>query len=97
MLRCLLCLSLGLTAALAASGQDLKLPLEEVAQVGRYQPIGVGVSHRGRIFMTFPKKKNDQNYAYDYGLVELVNGQRRPYPNALWNQWDSDAGRQPAS
>lgn len=74
---------------LSASAQDLKVPLEEVAQVGRHQPIGVGVSHKGRIFMTFPKKKNDKNYAYDYGLAELVNGQRIPYPNALWNQWDS--------
>ncbi|RZK30923.1 MAG: hypothetical protein EOO63_05450, partial [Hymenobacter sp.] len=73
----------------SASAQDLKIPLEEVAQVGRHQPIGVGVSHKGRIFMTFPKKKNDKNYEYDYGLVELVNGQRVPYPNALWNQWDS--------
>ncbi|RZK22860.1 MAG: gluconolactonase [Hymenobacter sp.] len=75
--------------ALSAAAQDLKIPLEEVAQVGRYQPIGVGISHKGRIFMTFPKKKNDKNYSYDYALVELVNGQRRPYPNALWNQWDS--------
>jgi sugar lactone lactonase YvrE len=73
----------------SASAQDLKIPLEEVAQVGRHQPIGVGVSHKGRIFMTFPKKKNDKNYEYDYGLAELVNGQRIPYPNALWNQWDS--------
>jgi sugar lactone lactonase YvrE len=75
--------------ALSAVAQDLKIPLEEVAQVGRYQPIGVGISQKGRIFMTFPKKKNDKNYAYDYGLVELVNGKRLPYPNALWNQWDS--------
>ncbi len=75
--------------AVAASAQDLNIPLEEVAQVGRHQPIGVGVSQKGRIFMTFPKKKNDQNYAYDYGLVELVQGQRVPYPNAGWNQWDS--------
>jgi sugar lactone lactonase YvrE len=74
---------------LTATAQDLKIPLEEVAQTGHYQPIGVGVSHKGRIFMTFPKKKNDKNYSYDYGLVELVKGQRIPYPNALWNQWDS--------
>lgn len=73
----------------AALAQDLKIPLEEVAQVGRHQPIGVGVSHKGRIFMTFPKKKNDKNYSYDYALVELVNGQRIPYPSAQWNQWDS--------
>jgi len=74
---------------LSVVAQDLKIPLEEVAQTGHYQPIGVGISHKGRIFMTFPKKKNDQNYSYDYALAELVNGQRVPYPNALWNQWDS--------
>lgn len=88
LLRSLLVLP-GLFLMLSTTAQDLKLPLEEVAQVGRYQPIGVGVSHTGRIFMTFPKKKNDKNYSYDYGLVELVKGQRLPYPNALWNQWDS--------
>ena len=79
----------GLLSCLTAAAQDLKIPLEEVAQTGHYQPIGVGISHKGRIFMTFPKKKNDKNYAYDYGLAELVNGQRLPYPNARWNQWDS--------
>ncbi|RZK29068.1 MAG: gluconolactonase, partial [Hymenobacter sp.] len=78
-----------LLPTLSAAAQDLKIPLEEVAQTGHYQPIGLGISHKGRIFMTFPKKKNDQNYSYNYGLAELVNGQRRPYPNALWNQWDS--------
>jgi len=88
MLRALLALP-ALSLVLSANAQDLKLPLEEVAQLGHYQPIGVGVSHKGRIFLTFPKKKNDQNYSYNYGLAELVNGQRIPYPNARWNQWDS--------
>ncbi len=66
--------------------------LETVAEFGQHQPIGVGVSKEGRIFVTFPK--NAQNY--DYGLAEIVSpgrsagvGQRRPYPNAEWNQWDS--------
>jgi sugar lactone lactonase YvrE len=61
--------------------------LIEVAQFGRYQPIGVAVSKdapAGRIFVTFPKRQD-----YQYGLAEIVNGQRRPYPNAEWNQWDS--------
>jgi sugar lactone lactonase YvrE len=87
--RYLLFAALYLMLPLLTPAQDLKIPLEEVAQTGHYQPIGVGVSHKGRIFMTFPKKKNDKNYSYDYGLVELVNGKRVPYPNALWNQWDS--------
>lgn len=77
------------TLPVIAHAQGLGMPLEEVAQLGRHQPIGVGVSHKGRIFLTFPKKKNDRDYEYNYGLVELVKGQRIPYPNALWNQWDS--------
>ena len=77
------------TLPVIAQAQGLGIPLEEVAQLGRHQPIGVGVSHTGRIFLTFPKKKNDRDYEYNYGLVELVKGQRIPYPNALWNQWDS--------
>lgn len=59
--------------------------LEQIADFGRHQPIGVAVSKQGRIFVTFPKRKKD----YDFGLVELVNGKRIPYPNAEWNQWDS--------
>ena len=41
---------------------------------------GWGYRTRGRVFVTFPKKKGD----YDFVLVELVNGQRRP--NADWNR-----------
>ena len=88
-MRLLLAACLSLLMLTRAPAQDLKIPLEEVLQTGHYQQIGVGVSHKGRIFMTFPKKKNDQNYSYDYGLAELVQGRRVPYPNALWNQWDS--------
>ena len=69
--------------------------LETVAEFGRHQPIGVGIavskpSGQQRIFVTFPKNPTD----YDYGLVEIISQgtgqtQRRPYPNAEWNQWDS--------
>lgn len=63
--------------------------LLEVAQFDKYQPIGVAVAQApsgtsGRIFVTFPKRK-----PYQYGLAEIVNGQRQPYPNAEWNEWDS--------
>lgn len=66
--------------------------LIEVAEFGRYQPVGLAVSQDGapsestpgRIFVTFPKRKE-----YQYGLAEIVNGQRKPYPNAELNQWDS--------
>ncbi|GAB4018265.1 L-dopachrome tautomerase-related protein [Spirosoma koreense] len=64
--------------------------LETVAEFGRHQPIGLGVSQQNRLFVTFPK--NAENY--DYGLVELVSRsdgtkERIPYPSAVWNQWDS--------
>ncbi|QJD94834.1 gluconolactonase [Mucilaginibacter robiniae] len=58
--------------------------LIEVAQFGHYQPIGVAVTQTGRIFITFPR-----HMPYEYGVAELVNGQRRPYPDAEWNKYDS--------
>lgn len=69
--------------AVPSSGQSPKV--EQVADFGKHQPIGVGVSKEKRIFITFPKKPEN----YDYALAEIVEGQRRPYPNAEWNQWDS--------
>ena len=59
--------------------------LETVAEFGKHQPIGLGVSQENRIFVTFPKNPD----AYNYGLAEIIKGERRPYPNADWNQWDS--------
>ena len=59
--------------------------LETVAEFGKHQPIGLGVSRTNRIFVTFPKNSDN----YDYGLVEIVKGERLPYPNGEWNQWDS--------
>jgi len=59
--------------------------LDVVAEFGKHQPIGVGVSKEKRIFITFPKTPEN----YDFGLAEIVGGQRVPYPNATWNQWDS--------
>lgn len=72
-------------ASILAQSGPTPTPLETVAEFGKHQPIGVGVSREGRIFITFPKKPEN----YDYGLAEIVDGQRRPYPNAEWNQWDS--------
>ncbi|GAB3940913.1 L-dopachrome tautomerase-related protein [Spirosoma harenae] len=59
--------------------------LETVAEFGKHQCIGLGVSQTNRLFVTFPKSPTD----YDYGLAEIINGKRVPYPNAEWNQWDS--------
>ena len=71
-----------------SSGQSSAV--ETVAEFGKHQPIGVGVSKEKRIFITFPKTPEN----YDYGLAEIVGwengpGQRKPYPNAEWNRWDS--------
>jgi sugar lactone lactonase YvrE len=59
--------------------------LETVAEFSRHQPIGLGVSQENRIFVTFPKSLDN----YDYGLAEIIKGERRPYPNTEWNKWDS--------
>ncbi|GAB3988355.1 L-dopachrome tautomerase-related protein [Spirosoma daeguense] len=64
--------------------------LETVAEFGKHQCIGLAVAQPkpdgpARIFVTFPK--NPENY--DYGLAEIRNGKRYPYPNAEWNHWDS--------
>ncbi|WP_246859141.1 major royal jelly family protein [Spirosoma sp. KCTC 42546] len=80
---------LGIIFAMVVSitiARSQQLPkLETVAAFGKYQPIGLGVSQTNRIFVTFPKNPDN----YDYGLAEIVKGERRPYPNAEWNQWDS--------
>ena len=83
-----LVLSMLLTGTVQAQhGQSPKL--EEVADFDKFQPIGVAVSQKPaappRIFVTFPKTAGP----YQYGLAELVNKQRQPYPNAEWNRWDS--------
>ncbi len=58
--------------------------LIEVAQFGKYQPIGVTVTASKRIFVTFPRHQ-----PYQYGVAEIVNGERKPYPDAAWNEFDS--------
>lgn len=56
--------------------------LQEAASLGKYRAIGVSVNADNRLFVSFPR----QNADYEYGLTEIVNGQRVPYPNAEWNQ-----------
>lgn len=58
--------------------------LIEVATFGHYQPIGVAITKTGRIFVTFPRNK-----IYEYGVAEIINGQKKPYPDAEWNRYDS--------
>ncbi|MEJ7663059.1 MAG: hypothetical protein WKG07_27705 [Hymenobacter sp.] len=66
----------GAAAARAPGRGGLVWP-PAAAGCGRVAP-GARVRH-------VSEKKKDYNFA----LVELVNSQRRPYPNADWNRWDS--------
>ncbi|RYE17996.1 MAG: gluconolactonase, partial [Sphingobacteriaceae bacterium] len=58
--------------------------LIEVASFDHYQPIGTAITKSGRIFVTFPRNK-----IYEYGVAEITNGQKKPYPDAEWNRYDS--------
>jgi hypothetical protein len=59
--------------------------LIEVASFGKNQPIGVAVAPKSnRLFVSFPRTE-----PYLYGLTEIVNGQRVPFPNADWNKVDT--------
>lgn len=53
-----------------------------VADLGKYQAIGVSVSSGNRLFVSFPNRGG----AYQYGLTENVNGKRIPYPDEAWNK-----------
>lgn len=53
-----------------------------VASFGEYRAIGVAVNSENRLFVGFPKRGED----YQYGLTEIVNGERIPYPDAEWNK-----------
>lgn len=53
-----------------------------VASFGKFRAIGVAVNSSNRLFVGFPKRGND----YQYGLTEIVNGKRVPYPNEEWNK-----------
>lgn len=55
--------------------------LEEVADLSHFQAIGLAVSSTNRLFVGFPHR----NDPYEYGLVEIIDGKRVPYPNAEWN------------
>ncbi|TEW68630.1 gluconolactonase [Mucilaginibacter phyllosphaerae] len=59
--------------------------LVEVASFGQNQPIGVTVAPKtNRLFVSFPHTE-----PYLYGLTEVVNGRRMPFPDADWNKIDT--------
>lgn len=53
-----------------------------VASFGKFRAIGLAVNSENRLFVGFPNRGN----VYEYGLTEIVNGQRVPYPDAEWNK-----------
>ncbi|TWR25968.1 gluconolactonase [Mucilaginibacter achroorhodeus] len=75
-------LSMILSASIVAANAQ---QLIEVAQFGKNQPIGVTVAPKSnRLFVSFPHTE-----PYLYGLTEIVNGQRVPFPNEEWNKVDT--------
>ncbi|WP_377140764.1 L-dopachrome tautomerase-related protein [Mucilaginibacter lutimaris] len=61
--------------------------LIEVASFGQNQPIGVAVAPKtNRLFVSFPHTE-----PYLFGLTEIVNGRRVPFPDAEWNKVDTAA------
>ena len=57
--------------------------LEEVAEFGKNQPIGVAVqTGTNRLFVSFPHTE-----PFLYAVTEIVNGKRVPYPTEEWNKY----------
>lgn len=72
---------LGLLITTSAMAQQPKL--QSVYQDNTYQFTGVAMSAKGRLFVTYPRWSD----IYKYGVVEVVNGQARPYPDEATNNW----------
>lgn len=55
--------------------------LLEVASFGKSQPVGMAVSSQPqRVFVSFPHRE-----PYLCALAEIVDGQRKPFPDEAWN------------
>jgi hypothetical protein len=57
-------------------------PIQEVAAFGQNQPIGVTLAKSNRLFVSFPHSE-----PFLYGLTEIKDGQRAPFPDAEWNKY----------
>lgn len=61
--------------------------LQEVASFGHNQPIGVAVETKtNRLFVSFPHGE-----PFLYGLTEIKDGKRVPYPDFAWNEYKPEA------
>lgn len=64
--------------------QPEPLKFQTVYTDNTYQPTGITMSQRARIFISFPNWSD----AYKYALVEMFgDGSTRPYPNEYMNSW----------
>src|SRR6218665_403484 len=79
-----------LMTALTTSAQFHSDQLISVVNLGEYKAIGVGVSSDNRLFVGFPRMGGK----YEFGLTEIVNGKKIPYPNLDWNQGEKFANVQ---
>ncbi len=79
-----------LMTALTTSAQLHSDKLIPVINLGEYKAIGVGVSSDNRLFAGFPRMGGK----YEYGLTEIVNGKKIPYPDPEWNQGEKFANVQ---
>ncbi len=71
--------------ATAQQGAPTDAPLGELEVVHEFNgpmPTGVTVSHRGRIFVNYPKWGD----AVEFTVAELRDGQEVAYPDAAINQ-----------
>src|SRR5204863_9059505 len=97
--ECVMARSLGLVLpalgvlVLLAPADDRKLPeaksvgrLETVATFDGPMPTGVTVSHKGRVFVNFPRWGDK----VDFTVAELKNGKPGAYPDESLNRLDSD-------
>ena len=63
---------------------------EVVATFHDQMPTGVTVSHRGRIFLCYPRWGDP----VEYTVAELHDGEARPYPTAEFNRHDEHRRRE---
>src|ERR671926_1396184 len=61
--------------------------LEPVAYFNRAMPTGVTVSHKGRIFVNFPKWGDEVSFT----VAEIRNGRPVAYPDEATNRIDDNA------
>lgn len=70
------------TGIVKAQNNSFSEDLIPVVTFGANRAIGVGVSSDNRLFVAFPRRGG----AYEYGLVEVLDGKTIPFPDVEWNK-----------